>query len=165
MAGEVWNRGDDPRELRTGGEGTTSESGGLGLGEVARVLARRWWLILGLGALALVSAWFLVPRSLSSYSAMAVVRLTDARAAITGGLDGGSVDNLGASDFLVSQVHVIRSRAVIGEVVDRAGLRLQAGDGLSPRLIRDTDAPPTAAVQSIALAFTDDRFTARGGGG
>jgi polysaccharide biosynthesis transport protein len=164
MPGEIWNW-NHPRDGKAPGEGATSEVVGLGLGQVMLVLARRWWLILGVGAITLAIGWLLVPRNQSSYSAMAVVRLTDPHAALTGGLDGGSVDNLSASDFLVSQVHVIRSRAVVGEVVDRAGLRVHAGEGLSPRDLRDADAPATALVQSIALDFAEDGFTAHGDGG
>lgn len=122
--------------------------GGLGLGQVFQILRRRWWMVVLGAVLAFGAAWYLVPEPTTTYRANAVVRLDDARRALAGGLAGESGENIRSTEFMVSQVHVLRSRALVGEVVDRLGLRLQGPEGF-----------PTHLLQEISIATGPVRDT------
>jgi polysaccharide biosynthesis transport protein len=65
-------------------------------------------------------------------------------------------------ELAVSQVHVIRSQAVLGAVVDRMGLRLQTLPEVRSNItsvVVDAAAPPAA----FRLEFDRERFAIRGG--
>jgi capsular exopolysaccharide synthesis family protein len=135
----------------------TELGGGAGLGPVFRTLLRRWWMpVLG-AVLALGLAWLLIPQSEPLYRATAVVRMDDARRALTGGLTSEGQENLKTQEFIVSQVHVIRSRALIGEVVDREGLRLQPVESFPPGLLQEVAVQADAASDTLWLQPLNER--------
>src|SRR5438105_15206059 len=84
------------------------------------LLRRHVRLVLGVTAAALALAGYVAYTSPSVYRATAVVRLVNARRALTGGLvDGDGGDGLlQRSNPVLSQVEVLRSRATAGAVVD-----------------------------------------------
>jgi len=97
----------------------------LGISDYFAVLRRQKWIVLGAIALCVGVALWLVLSAPPRYTANAVVRLADARRAMTGGEEGGAYEQvLGReTDVLLSQIQVMMSRQVAAEVVRREGLR------------------------------------------
>ena len=131
---------------------------------VMRALRRRWWLVVLGGVLAFAAAWYLIPPGRTMYNAAAVVRLLDAPSALPVGIGAGVLESARTTEFMVSQVHVARSRTVIGDVVDREGLRLWPSEGLPASLLRRISVEGTAVPARIDLEFTPTAYLAKAGG-
>lgn len=97
-------------------------SSSLGLWDILNVLRRRFWFVVGVTAAAVPVAGFLAYKTVSLHKATAVIRLGDARRALTGGLVEGQGAGLASRtiDPLRSEVEVISSRATLGAVLDSA---------------------------------------------
>ncbi len=97
----------------------------LGISHYLGVLRRQIWIVLGAVAVCLGAAVWVVASAPPRYTADAVVRLADARRAMTGGQEGGAYEQvLGReTDVLLSQIQVMMSRQVASDVVHREGLR------------------------------------------
>jgi tyrosine-protein kinase Etk/Wzc len=104
---------------------------------------------------------YLVYTEVPRYRAAAVMRLVDARGAMTGGIaDAAAGPLMGRStDPVQSQLLVLKGRPLLGEVVDREGLRLLS---LSPRF-------PVGRLRDVRVALPHDagdtvrlRFGAQG---
>jgi polysaccharide biosynthesis transport protein len=140
----------------------------ISLGEVLSVLRRHWILIAMVTATVFAVAAALALGAEPEYRARAVIRLQDQRQALTGGLGAEAVEQvLGKqNDPLLSQVQVLRSRAVAGDVVAQTGLRLLSqtpqfpAAGLAGVLV-ERGAPES----TLELRFREDGFrvTATGG--
>lgn len=129
------------------------------------MLRRHWRLVFVITAAVLAVAAYNVYSHVPQYRARATIRVADARKAITGGIDDGIGPLLGkTSDPLLSHIQVLRSRAVIGQVVDRHGLQLRP---LTPGLNREylQDAAVRAAVRrdTVALSFGRNGYRTAGG--
>jgi polysaccharide biosynthesis transport protein len=139
----------------------TGEAGDFGLPEAFATLRRRWWMLVAGATLFSVGAWYVVPEDVIRYEARTVVRLTDTKRALTGNLDAGQNDNVAASDFLASQIAVIRSRALLADVVQVLGLRLDL-----PSELRGTAADillkPDARDDSLRLVASQDGYAVWG---
>lgn len=127
------------------------------------VVVRRHWrlvaaitlLITGLTAWAVYTA---VPR----YRAHAALRLQDERRMMTGGLETAALEGVMGrqTDPLLSEIQVLRSRAVLGEVVEREALRLGVLEGAFPRR-SVTDISVTSEVpDTVHVTFHADRYEA-----
>lgn len=150
-----------------------AETDGPMLGEYLGALRRRYWLVLLAGALGLGLAAFAVSRTERLYTSKAVVQFVDERATPTGGLAGLAASLGGGGGSLASQVQVVRSRVVLGQVVDTLGLRLQRK---TPGILRSTY-QPTGVVDQVRisaqarpyeklhLAFRDDGVRVAGPSG
>ncbi|HEU5209570.1 MAG TPA: polysaccharide biosynthesis tyrosine autokinase [Longimicrobiales bacterium] len=138
-----------------------SSAGGMGIGQMLRAVRQRWWVVLLVTAIGVAVAWFFIPPSQTVYRATAVVRLDDGQRSLIGGVATPPVGNVRAPDFLMSQVHVITSRDLIGSVIDDHGLRLFPAPPLPAAVFHDvaTDDPETAAT--LELSFTDDGYDVR----
>lgn len=147
---------------RTGGEtGSGAHAGGIGVDQAFRALLRRWWYPV-LGAIGLLAfGWFWLPKEESLYRATAVVRLDDSRQTLGGGIAGAILENVQSPDFLITQVHVIRSQAVLGEVVDSLGLQLQPPGALRGRV--DNVRVDAASADSLHLEFDRGGYSVRAG--
>lgn len=153
------------------GRGSTPPPGARGDGEsinlqeVVRVL-RRHLLLVSVFALVFggISAW-LALRTPPTYESMATVRLADLRSGLTGGLGDPVAERVtGRRDPLLSQMEVMRSRTLVGRVVDRQGLRLRpVGAELPAGLIRDARVPAEAPSDTIHLTFGPQQVQAREG--
>lgn len=137
----------------------------INLQEVLRVL-RRHLLLVSVFALsfAAISAWVAL-RTPPTFESTATVRLADLRSGLTGGLGDPAVERMaGRRDPLLSQMEVMRSRTLVGRVVDRQGLRLRpVGTELPAGLIRDARVPADAPGDTIQLAFGAQQVQARSG--
>lgn len=160
-----------PRDFPTRGSKTVApaygsvpqdfESDGPALGEYLGALRRHLWLVLLVSALGLGMAAFAVYRTETLYSSKAVVQMTEERASPVGGL-AGLAATLGGGSSFASQVQVVRSRVILGSVVDSLGLRVQRkvptvlGSTTHPTgLIEEVYVSPDVAADTLRLAFLD----------
>jgi len=137
----------------------------ISLQEVLRVLRRHLLLVSAFAlAFAGISAWVAL-RTPASYESTATVRLADLRSGLTGGLGDPVAERMaGRRDPLLSQMEVMRSRTLVGRVVDREGLRLQPlGTELPAGLIRNAKVPADAPGDTIQLTFGAQQVQARTG--
>ena len=136
-------------------------TGGLDLGHVFRLMRARWWLVLITTAAAFGLAWFLVPRNQSTYQSTVVARIADTRAEVSAGLAGGNPE-LRSVEYMTTQLTLLRSQALVGEIVDALGLRLWSSPDIGSNLLADvvlTDNAPSN--DTIWVRFAADRYTAR----
>jgi polysaccharide biosynthesis transport protein len=93
------------------------------------------------------------------YRAVAVIRLSDPRRALTGGVvdDPARADDRFA-DPVLSQVELLKSRAVAGAVVDSMPvLRIETRRALA-RVLGNVTLPPGAEADSFRITFGPDEF-------
>lgn len=95
----------------------------ISLGHMLSVLRRRYRLVLALSLLGLAAGGYLAARAPAAYKATAVLRLAGERRALTGEIEPTpELDRL--ANPLLSIAELVRSRSVLGAVVDSLGLRL-----------------------------------------
>src|SRR2546430_4171186 len=126
------NMPDSPQILTTVAPGRASRSLAteqlepvlVNLREPLAVLRRHLWLVGAITATVVGIVGYLGYASVPSYSAVAVIRLSDPRRALTGGVaEGPTGVPLGSSaDPLLSQVALLTSRTVAGVVADTTPL-------------------------------------------
>jgi capsular exopolysaccharide synthesis family protein len=153
--------GPQPRSPHAGGvrprfEMEDGDADVIELRDVLNVLRRNIGLVLGITVLTLALAAVVVLRQVPEYRATSVIRLQDERGAMTRGLQGAAVQQaMGKMDDpLLSQLQVLRSRRVAGEVVDRLGMRVQAGSGAFDRaLLAGVVTPDPTSSDTLRLAF------------
>src|SRR2546429_355500 len=102
-----------------------------------------------------------------AYRAVAVIRMSDPRRALTGGvvLDPARADER-FSDPLLSQAELLTSRAVAGAVVDSMpALRMVTTRDLPLSFLGEVAVPAAAGPVSLQIAFGQDSFIVRGTSG
>lgn len=138
-------------------------AGGIPVGALLAVLRRRWRIV---GAVVLVSvaaSALLASRERAVYRATAVIRLADARRVITTGIATPDEQQERLTSPLLSQIQLLRSRTVVGAVVDTVGLRLRPDfDGFRPQLLRDAWVAPDAPTDTLHLRFRAGSVVVRG---
>jgi succinoglycan biosynthesis transport protein ExoP len=125
------------------------------------VLRRHFLLVAGVTAAALAVAAYVAYTSPPVYRATSVVRIVDARRALAGGLvDGKEQDGvLQSANPVLSQVEVLRSRAIAGAVVDAMpALRVRAR-GFDVALLNDVHVAPDAQGEQLELRFGERAVT------
>lgn len=134
------------------------------LHEIFSTLRHRWWLIAITMLLGVAAAVLLVRRESPQYVGAALIRLVDERSVLTGSLGDPSVSGSFAktSEWIQSQVLVLLSRGVAGNVVDREGLRLssQTPEFSSGRLEQAYVALPPEVTDSVIVAFRENDLLA-----
>jgi hypothetical protein len=132
---------------------------------VAALLRRRVWLVL-LVTLAVVGlAAYKASRDATWYRATAVVRLSNERRALSGRLGEDVAAPVGGwqTDERLSEIQVLRSRAVASEVAAAQGLRLQVRSrGFPAGVLQDVRVAPDARVDTLRLAFSTAGVSAQG---
>jgi len=162
--------GNAPDELRYSGypEGsskiTPPSRETVTLADLFASLRRHVVLVIGttmaLGALAAAWVLFDVP----TYRAAAVLRITDTRPTMPRSLADGPTSDRPGTSSLLSQVQLLKSRALVGTVVDSQGLRLRpAGRGFPPSLLSQVRVDPGLAADTFNLAFFNDAVTVHNG--
>ncbi|HET6778587.1 MAG TPA: Wzz/FepE/Etk N-terminal domain-containing protein, partial [Gemmatimonadales bacterium] len=104
-----------------------SPPGSVSLRQMFGVLRRHYRIVLALTVLGAAAGGLLVYKEPATYEAMATLRLAGERRALTGQIEGPTPDIARTTDPLLSLAELVKSRAVIGEVVDSLGLRLVSG--------------------------------------
>ena len=137
------------------------------LHNVLSLAKRRWRLVLGV---ALVTALFVtavVVLQAPVYRSRAAIRLADPERPLVVGMEEPVVPKDRTINPVLILVELLRSRAVIGEVVDSLSLRARPLDGflslsrLSPTGFVELRAAPHARTDTIALEFDPETVTLR----
>jgi succinoglycan biosynthesis transport protein ExoP len=105
----------------------TQASASISLRQMFGVLRRHHRIVLTLTVLGAAAGGFLVYKAPASYEAQATLRLAGERRALTGQIEGPTPDISRTTDPLLSLTELVRSRSVMGAVVDSLGLRLVSG--------------------------------------
>ncbi|HJR16874.1 MAG TPA: AAA family ATPase [Gemmatimonadales bacterium] len=129
-------------------------SGSVSLRQILGVLRRHHRIVLALTALGAAVAGFMVYSSPASYEALATLRLAGERRALTGQIEGPTPDISRTTDPLLSMTELVRSRSVMGAVVDSLGLRLVSSTPEFETYSLDSIyVAPEASRDSILLTF------------
>jgi uncharacterized protein involved in exopolysaccharide biosynthesis/Mrp family chromosome partitioning ATPase len=138
-------------------------SDSLSLGQFFGVMRRRYKVVLGLTFVGALAGGYLAWREPPTFRASAVLRLAGERRALSGGIEVAPPSSR-TIDPLLSMVELVRSRSVLGAVVDTLGLQLVA---TSPEFRRSeltaVSVDPRATNDTLRLAFTAATVTARVG--
>lgn len=138
-----------------------------GVKEYMAIVRRQLWIVLAIVAVCLGATSWLVLSAPPRYMANAVVRLADARRAMTGNGEGSAYEQvLGReTDVLLSQVQVLQSRQIATDAVERGGLRLvPAKEQDYAAEIEQVRVSDSARTDTLRLAFgpTEATMTIRG---
>ncbi|MEO8192493.1 MAG: polysaccharide biosynthesis tyrosine autokinase [Gemmatimonadales bacterium] len=136
----------------------------LGLKEYIMIVRRQLWIVLSIVAICLGVTSYLVLKAPARYRATAVIRLADARRAMTGASEAGAYEQvLGReTDVLLSQIQVMMSRGIVADAVERDGFRLARIEGQQylPE-ITDVHVAENAAADTVRVAFAPNGVTLR----
>ena len=128
-------------------------------------LRRHVLLILSTTVVVGLMAAALVFRERPTYRAVAAVRLTDARNAMTRGIDPDPSDRAREMNRVLSQFQLLTSRGLVGSVVDSEGLRLSpAKAAFSPRLVTQVRIDSAVPRDTFRLRFSNEDVEVRNGG-
>ncbi len=135
----------------------------VGLEELFSTLRRHVRLVLGMAAAAVAAAGVVAYRRGPVYRAVAVIRLSDPRRALTGGVveDPAMSADERFADPLLSQVELLTSRAVAGGVVDSMPMLRVLTRRFPPSVLGEV-ALAADSVQAFGLTFDRDSFTVEG---
>jgi succinoglycan biosynthesis transport protein ExoP len=126
---------------------------------LAPVLRHRWLLLGGTIACSIAAAAF-VRWELPQYRATATIRLDDLRRDVTVGIEAPEKASGPMTNPVVSEIQLLRSRELIGTVVDSLGLRLRPDfRHMSVPTLKNTHVADAAAPDTLELRF--DRDTVR----
>jgi capsular exopolysaccharide synthesis family protein len=124
---------------------------------------RHLWTILAAGLVGLGVAFYIVATTPKVYRAQAVVQIVDNRQAMVGNSQGAAMRLAGGADEVMTQVQILKSRSVLGVVVDTVGLRLQFDPEMLPAgTLRHVSVLATAPSGARSLYFTSSTVEARG---
>lgn len=127
---------------------------------------RYWWLVIGGLALTVGLTLTWIWMAPSEYRATMVLRLADARRALTRGVEQTSVEPVRSTEQLLSQIQMLRSRWVASAVVDSVGLRLQPTfKGFKQHLLTDVHVDVDAPSDTLRLEFGQSDYTIRAANG
>lgn len=135
------------------------------LREPLALLRRHLWLVLGITAAVTAFVGYRAYDAVPAYRAVAVIRLSDPRRALTGGVaenPGGGLDG-GWTDPVLSQVGLLTSRAVADVVVDSMPILRVRTKNLPRGFLRDFQLAPEVTTDSLRFEFGADSLTIRGG--
>ena len=134
--------------------------------EVLNVLDNYKRLIFGVATLFLLAAGFLALREPRIYQAHSVIRLREVRPVLVGDRETPELALSRATDPLLSRLEVLRSRTLIGSVVDSLGLRLTAvsdepltSEVAGMKVSEDTEA------DTLTVVFDPEEFAVSGRNG
>ena len=152
----------------SGGSGTPPTSGPpaspqdadtMELAQVLAILRRRAWLVLLCVVAGAGLAWALAQRQSPVYTATAVIRVDDPTSQVSDQISWNWYGSRGGTDPVLSTLEVLKSRALLGELVDREGLRLAPVDGPLTRAdltvfqVGEFALPDTFTVRLLPDAF------------
>lgn len=140
---------------------------GLPLREYLLALRRHIWLVLAAVFVSTSIAALRISREAPRYAAASAVQLVNPRQELAGEIGTGTTDQLPGwyTDPILSQIQVLRSRAVAQMVVDSLGLRLQGGPGFPYAELDSVRVLPTARTgDTLHLTFEPGMVRGRMGG-
>ncbi|HEU0052783.1 MAG TPA: polysaccharide biosynthesis tyrosine autokinase [Longimicrobium sp.] len=138
---------------------------GIPLREYLSALRRYGWLVAAAVLLSVGFAGYRLSRELPMFAASTAIRLIDPKVQMGGELDAGEQGQLPGwyTDPILSQIQVLKSRAVAREVVDSLGLRLRpVRPNFAYGALADVSVNSAARDgDSIVVRFTDQGSEAR----
>lgn len=153
--------------LRSDPAADTASGEGIPLREYLGALRRHLWLVVAAVLVSVGIAAYRIRQEPPRYTAASAVRLVNARQEMAGQIGTGQQDQLPGwyTDPILSQIQVLRSRAVAQEVVDSVGGRLAPEDPEFPLgLVRDVRVSSAAQPgDTLQLAFAAGAVRARMG--
>jgi Mrp family chromosome partitioning ATPase/uncharacterized protein involved in exopolysaccharide biosynthesis len=167
-----------PSQLPVPAPGRAAESRevaptGLTLRSVLALVRRRWTLVLGVTVATSLLVSVLVLLEPPAYRSRAAIRLADPERPLALGMEQAAGGNERTINPVLVLVELLRSRTVLGEVVDSLSLRLQplgaraglrwlaAGSPLSPAGLFDLHLAPSARADTVLLTFHPDSASLR----
>jgi succinoglycan biosynthesis transport protein ExoP len=124
------------------------------------MLRRHGRLILGVVAATLVVALIAMYYEQPIYQSSAVLRLAGARDAVAGGFERVAEES--ETDPFLSELELLRSRTLAGQVVDAEGLRLRSlSKDLDARFLRAVHVSPDARPDTLQLTFSESKVEVR----
>ncbi|HEU0301185.1 MAG TPA: hypothetical protein VFR37_17095, partial [Longimicrobium sp.] len=141
---------------------------GVPLRDYLNALQRHLWLVVAAVLVSVGIAGYRISQEPPRYTAVSAVRLVNARQELAGQIGTGQSDQIPGwyTDPILSQVQVLRSRAVAQQVVDSLGLRLQpVGSAEFPYAELDSVRvlPAARNGDTLHLAFAPDGVRGRMG--
>jgi polysaccharide biosynthesis transport protein len=132
---------------------------GTGIRDILLAIRRHAWVVLLVTVLTASPVFYLVRTEQPQYRAEALIRLVDGRGAMTGSAEAPPALPGSKADAILSQLEVLRGRNVLGQVVDREGLRMQTiTTGLPAGFLSDVSVSPTAPSGQLRLEFGSGRI-------
>ena len=129
---------------------------------ILRVLRARFIAVVAVTAIVIGGTAYLIRETEPTYKATAVVKIADARRALTTGIEELVPAAERLASPLLSDIQLIRSRTLIAEVVDSLGLRLRPRfEGFSAQLLKGVQVDSLAGNDSVHLAFSTASVTMR----
>jgi tyrosine-protein kinase Etk/Wzc len=147
---------------------SSAEAAGPGLSarDLARLM-RRQWLLISIVAFAVVGAVAaVVVRTPDVYQANSVIRITDRRGSLTTGVNAMPMQRVMGpqTDPILSDIQILKSRAVLTRVIEQEGLRLNVlGSGLPDSLLYEPSVSATALPDTLRFDFTTDNYRVTNG--
>ncbi len=137
----------------------------ISLSRLIGVMRRRWRVIVTMTAVGAAIGAFLASQQPPTYEAKALIRLAGERRQLTGNMEAPEPELGRSADPMLSLVELIRSRSVLGAVVDSVGLQLVS---LEPDFkaaeLNEVRVDPRLGGDSILVNFTPGKVTAVSGG-
>jgi Mrp family chromosome partitioning ATPase/uncharacterized protein involved in exopolysaccharide biosynthesis len=151
-----------PSGLPPGSNGYERPAGDtVSIGQLFGVLRRRYRLVLIVALLGLGGGAYLAARAPASYKATAVLRMAGERRALTGEVDP-TPELERTTNPLLSIAELVRSRSVMGSVVDSLGLRLlSATPEFGASRLDRVHVAPEASSDTIQVTFYQNGVKAR----
>jgi polysaccharide biosynthesis transport protein len=148
----AWQLPPGPSHFDGGSAGHGGDS--ISFSHFFRVLRRRYRLVLLLTLIGVAAGAYLASKTPASYKAVAVLRMAGERRALTGEMEPNPEMDRSA-DPILSVVELVRSRTVLGAVVDSLGLRLVSAtpDFGTGRLTGAFVGPEVAGGDTIVVNF------------
>ncbi|HEV3050419.1 MAG TPA: GNVR domain-containing protein, partial [Longimicrobium sp.] len=140
---------------------------GIPLREYMGALRRHLWLVAAAVLVSVGLAAYRISREAPRYTATSSVRLGNARQELAGEIGTGQTDQIPGwyTDPILSQVQVLRSRAVAQQVVDSLGLRLQPLPGFPYHDLVSVRVSPRARTgDTLYVTFAPEGVRGRLGG-
>jgi capsular exopolysaccharide synthesis family protein len=132
------------------------------LSDLLVTLRRHVWLISGVTVAVVATIGITAYMATPVYRGVAVIRLSDPRRVLTSGFVDGPIGNASGEsvDPLLSQVELLTSRSVAGEVVDSMPILRVRARSFPAAFLGEVAVAATAAADSFGLAFAQDSFVA-----
>lgn len=137
----------------------------ISLSHLVGVLRRRWRVIALMAVIGAAAGTLLAVKEPPTFQANALIRLAGERRQLTGDMESPEPELGRSADPMLSLVELIRSRSVIGPVVDSLGLQLVPTEhDFQASQLADVQVDPRVSADSVLLDFTSDKVTAQFGG-
>jgi succinoglycan biosynthesis transport protein ExoP len=156
-----------PSSLQADRGEVEAEADTVRLEDLLAIIRRHLWLVLVVVTAAVAVSAYLAYRMGPDYRAVAVIRLSDPRRVLTGGVveDRSASAEAASVDPLLSQVELLTSRAVASAVVDSMPMLRVQTRNLPPRLLKVVAVAAAAGADSFQITFGRDSFVAIGASG